>query len=290
MKVILFGNIHQARKNLYVEAVVKKLRALGIGVWVESRFARFITEQMGIDPDGLYVTDEIPTEADLALSMGGDGTFLGTAARVGNTGLPILGINTGHLGFLADASPDCIDEALEMLQQGAYKVEQHTLLEVSKDGQPLLTYPYALNEVAVLKHDISSLIEIRTLVNGELLANYMADGLIVCTPTGSTGYSLSVGGPIIEPRSGSFCISPVAPHSLTSRPVILCDDVEITLIVKSRSHNFLISIDGRSDSYADGTALTLRRAPYTIGVVKVKHQLFFDTLREKMMWGLGGRT
>ena len=236
MKVILFGNTHQARKNLYVEAVVKKMRALGIEIWVESRFARFITEQMGIDADGLHVTDEIPSEADLALSMGGDGTFLGTAARVGNAGLPILGINTGHLGFLADASPDCIDEALEMLQKGAYKVEQHTLLEVTKDGQPLLSYPYALNEVAVLKHDISSLIEIRTLVNGELLANYMADGLIVCTPTGSTGYSLSVGGPIIEPRSGSFCISPVAPHSLTSRPVILCDDVEITLIVKSRSH------------------------------------------------------
>lgn len=289
MEIVLFGNVCQTKKNMYVEAVIEKLRAVSVVIWVESQFARFISERMHIDVSDLRIAETIPDHADMAISMGGDGTFLNTAARVRKLPLPILGINTGRLGFLADVSPDMIDEAIDMVVRGEYTVEQRTLLEARKDGTPLLTYPFALNEVSVLKHDISSLIEIQTLVNGELLTNYMADGLIVCTPTGSTGYSLSVGGPIIEPRSGSFCISAVAPHSLSSRPVILCDDVEITLIVKSRSHNFLISIDGRSDSYPDGTALTLRRAPYTIGVVKVKHKLFFDTLREKMMWGVDRR-
>ena len=150
-------------------------------------------------------------------------------------------------------------------------------------------YPYALNEGATLKHDNSSLIEIDTHINGALLTNYMSDGLIISTPTGSTGYSLSVGGPIIVPRSGTFCLSPVASHSLSTRPVIVCDDVVITLRVRSRSHNFLIAVDGRSESISENTTITLRRAPYAIGVMKVMHQNFFDTLRDKMMWGADQR-
>ena len=289
LKIALFGNQYQTKKNIYVAAVLKKLDEIGADICIEKDFADFIQNELRIDISRYAENTYENFKADYAISMGGDGTFLSTAAKIGNTGVPILGINTGRLGFLADVSPNMIDASFDALNEGRCSIEQRTLLAVEKDGEPLSGYPYALNEVAVLKHDNSSLIEIETKVNNELLTNYMADGLIVCTPTGSTGYSLSVGGPIIEPRSNSFCISAVAPHSLSMRPVILCDDVEITLTVRSRSHNFLVAIDGRSESFHDGTCVTLRRAPYTVGVVKVKHKLFFDTLRDKMMWGVDQR-
>lgn len=289
LKIALFGNQYQTKKNIYVATVLKKLNAIGADICIDKDFAEFIQQELQIDTSCYVNTKDKSFKADYAISMGGDGTFLSTAAKIGNSGIPILGINTGHLGFLADVSPDLIDVALDALNKGNCSIGQRTLIAVEKDGKQLSGYPYALNEVAVLKHDNSSLIEVETRVNGDLLTNYLADGLIVCTPTGSTGYSLSVGGPIIEPRSNSFCISAVAPHSLTMRPVILCDDVEITLTVRSRSHNFLIAIDGRSESFHDGTSITLRRAPYTVGVVKVKHKLFFDTLRDKMMWGADQR-
>ncbi len=288
MKVALYGNVYQTKKNIYVEAVLRKLQQLKADICIEPEFAGFIKERLKISTEHA-TTDTDAISSDIAISMGGDGTFLNTAARIGERGIPILGINTGRLGFLADVSPDFIDSALDAVWRGEYNVEQRAVIAVSKDGKPLGGYPYALNEVAVLKHDNSSLIEIKTCIDGALLTNYMADGLIVCTPTGSTGYSLSVGGPIIVPRSGTFCISAVAPHSLSTRPVILCDDVEISLEVHSRSRNFLISVDGRSESFPDGTVITLRRAPYTIGVMKIKHKNFFETLRDKMMWGADQR-
>lgn len=289
MKIALFGNVYQTKKNIYVKAVLQRLSALGAYVCIEKEFASFIQEQLAVDTSAFEVADVADIMADVAISMGGDGTFLSTAASVGHRSIPILGINTGRLGFLADVSPDMIDDALGMILRGEYVVEQRSVIAVEKDGEPFHTYPFALNEIAVLKHDISSLIEIKAWVNGALLTKYMADGLIVCTPTGSTGYSLSVGGPIIVPHAGSFCISAVASHSLSTRPVILCDDVTISLEVRSRSHNFLISIDGRSESYPDGTVINLRRAPYTVGVIKITHQDFFDTLRDKMMWGVDQR-
>lgn len=289
LKIALFGNVYQTEKNKYVAEVLDKLQAIGAEIFIEKDFSAFIQNTLHIDVSSYSNTDGEDFRADYAISIGGDGTFLSTAEKIGDRGIPILGINTGRLGFLADVSPDMIDDALDALNLGKCATEQRSLLAVEKEGGALESYPYALNEVAVLKHDNSSLIEIKTYVNGDLLTNYMADGLIVCTPTGSTGYSLSVGGPVIEPRNNSICLSAVAPHSLSMRPVILCDDVEITLKVHSRSHNFLIAIDGRSESLPDGVTLKLRRAHYTIGVVKVKHKLFSDTLRDKMMWGVDQR-
>lgn len=288
--VALFGNTFQIKKNRCVVDVIRLLRLSHINICIEQKFADFIVAAHHLDlSDCSIISTQGDFTADVAFSMGGDGTFLGTAARIGRKGIPILGINTGHLGFLADVSPDGISEAIDSVLSGKYIIEQRSLIHVTKDGKPLTTYPYALNEIAVLKHDNSSLIEIRTHIDGNHLTNYQADGLIVCTPTGSTGYSLSTGGPIIVPQSGTFCLSAVAPHSLNIRPVILCDNVDITLEVYSRSHNFLISIDGRSESFPDGTAISLRKADYTIGVIKIKHKHFFDTLKEKMMWGIDPR-
>lgn len=289
LKIALFGNVLQFKKNMHVERVLQKLGSLGVEVCVEEDFCRILNSRLLSCPCTFRPVAAGGIEADLAVSVGGDGTFLATAACVGAKGIPILGINTGRLGFLADVSPDDVGHALEAYIRGDYAVEHHSVIAVEKDGTPLRTYPFALNEVAVLKHDNSALIEIATHIDGKLLNRYMADGLIVSTPTGSTGYSLSVGGPVIVPQSNTFCLSPVASHSLTTRPVVVCDDVEVQLKVESRSHNFLISIDGRSDSFPDGTVITLRRAPYSVKVVKVMHQDFFDTLREKMMWGADRR-
>ena len=291
LKIALFGNVYQTQKNRYVEAIVRMLHKLEAEISVESAFAEFLTTRLGLSLAGCRtIMPGTPlTDFALAISVGGDGTFLNTAARIGGCGVPILGINTGRLGFLADVSPDDIAPALRRLCDGDYIIEPHSVLAVDIDGNPFEERPFALNEVAVLKHDNSSLIEIETTVNGELLNKYMADGLIVCTPTGSTGYSLSVGGPIIVPRSGTLCIAAVAPHSLATRPVVMCDDVEINLRVRSRSGNFLLSADGHSRSLAEGCAISIKRAPHTVGVVKIKHQSYFETLREKMMWGADGR-
>lgn len=172
---------------------------------------------------------------------------------------------------------------------GNYTVKRRSLIAVEVEGYALDIYPYALNEVAVLKHDNSALIEVQTWVDEALMTNYVADGLLLCTPTGSTAYSLSVGGPIMDPQSATFCLSPVAPHSLTMRPVVLRDDMVVRWNVKSRSGNFLLAIDGRSQTFPAGTTVGLRKADYTVPIVKMHPQDFFFVLREKMMWGLDQR-
>ena len=227
--------------------------------------------------------------ADMVISIGGDGTFLKAARRVGRKQIPILGINTGRLGFLADVSPEEMEVTFEEIQAGRYSVEERSVLQLICNDRNLQESPYALNEIAVLKRDSSSMISIRTAINGAYLNTYQADGLVIATPTGSTAYSLSVGGPIIVPHSNTIAITPVAPHSLNVRPIVIRDDWEITLDVESRSHNFLVAIDGSSETCKETTQLTIHRADYSIKVVKRFNHIFFDTLRSKMMWGADGR-
>ena len=225
----------------------------------------------------------------MVLSMGGDGTFLKAASYVGKKNIPILGINTGRLGFLADISPEEMEETFEDIYRGNYKVEDRSVLQVFSESQFLKGYPCGLNEIAILKRDSSSMITIHTSINGAYLTTYQADGLVIATPTGSTAYSLSIGGPIIVPHSKTIAITPVAPHSLNVRPIVVNDDCEITLDVESRSHNFLVAIDGRSETCREGTRLTIRKADYHIKIVKRPNHVFFHTLRNKMMWGADGR-
>ena len=225
----------------------------------------------------------------MVISIGGDGTFLKAASRVGKKNIPILGINTGRLGFLADISPAEMEATFEEIYAGHYTVEERSVLQLICEDKHLQCSPFALNEIAVLKRDSSSMISIRTAINGAFLTTYQADGLIIATPTGSTAYSLSVGGPIIVPHSKTIAITPVAPHSLNVRPIVIRDDWEITLDVESRSHNFLIAIDGRSETCKETTRLTIRKASYAIKVVKRYDHIFFDTLRSKLMWGADTR-
>ena len=226
---------------------------------------------------------------DYVISMGGDGTFLEAANKVGDREIPILGVNMGRLGFLADVLPSEIETTLDHVLRGDHIIEDHTVIKLETNGETVECNPFALNDIAVLKRDSASMISIRAYVNGDFLANYQADGLIIATPTGSTAYSLSNGGPIIVPQSGSLCITPVAPHSLNIRPIVINDTSVIELEVCSRSHNFLVAVDGRSMKMAEETRLTIRKAPYTIKLIKLKSQRYFSTLHEKLMWGADTR-
>lgn len=226
---------------------------------------------------------------DYVISMGGDGTFLEAANKVGDREIPILGVNMGRLGFLADVLPSEIETTLDHVLRGDHIIEDHTVIKLETNGETIECNPFALNDIAVLKRDSASMISIRAYVNGDFLVNYQADGLIIATPTGSTAYSLSNGGPIIVPQSGSLCITPVAPHSLNIRPIVINDTSVIELEVCSRSHNFLVAVDGRSMKMAEETRLTIHKAPYTIKLIKLKSQRYFSTLHEKLMWGADTR-
>lgn len=289
MKFALFGNTYQAKKSAHVIRLLSILKQYNAVVYINREFYHFLVDEQKMDIQAAGVFEGNDFEADMVLSMGGDGTFLKAASQVGNKSIPILGINTGRLGFLADVSPEEMEDTFKDIYNHNYKVEDRSVLQVSSAGQLLKGYPCGLNEIAVLKRDSSSMITIHTSINGAYLTTYQADGLVIATPTGSTAYSLSIGGPVIVPHSNTIAITPVAPHSLNVRPIVINDDWEITLDVESRSHNFLVAIDGRSETCQEGTRLTIRKADYNIKVVKRPNHVFFHTLRDKMMWGADGR-
>ena len=289
MKFALFGNTYQAKKSAHVIRLLSILKQYNAVVYINREFYHFLVDEQKMDIQAAGVFEGNDFEADMVLSMGGDGTFLKAASYVGNKNIPILGINTGRLGFLADVSPEEMEDTFKDIYNHNYKVEDRSVLQVISNGQPLKGYPCGLNEIAVHKRDSSSKITIHTSINGAYLTTYQADGLVIATPTGSTAYSLSIGGPVIVPHSNTIAITPVAPHSLNVRPIVINDDWEITLDVESRSHNFLVAIDGRSETCREGTRLSIRKADYNIKVVKRPNHVFFHTLRDKMMWGADGR-
>lgn len=289
MKFAIFGNNYQAHKSSHAKHLFQLLQERQAQISICREFYHFLTDDMHLHIPEAELFDGDDFTADMVISLGGDGTFLKAASRVGRKGIPILGINTGRLGFLADISPDEMEETFDEIYTNHYKVEERSVLQLKCDHEQLMCDPYALNEIAVLKRDSSSMISIHTSINGAHLTTYQADGLIIATPTGSTAYSLSVGGPIMVPHSKTFAITPVAPHSLNVRPMVICDDWEITLDVESRSHNFLVAIDGRSESCKESTRLHIARADYSVKVVKRFDHVFFNTLRNKMMWGADAR-
>lgn len=237
----------------------------------------------------LFIEPATLEEVDFVLSMGGDGTFLRAVNRIGAREIPIIGVNMGRLGFLADVHPEQLMVMLSEVLAGHYTLENHTVIQLHATCSAGEWNPFALNDIAILKRDTAAMIRISARVDGALLGEYQADGLIVATPTGSTAYSLSNGGPIIVPQSGSLCLTPVAPHSLNLRPIVINDSSKIDLEVESRSHSFLVAIDGRSMKMADGVQLSITKAQHVVKVVKLQGQSFFTTLREKLMWGVDQR-
>ena len=289
MRFALFGNIYQARKSASIQKVLSTIANYGAELYVDMEYYYFLKDNQRLDVNATKVFTGNDFEADFAISMGGDGTFLKTASRVGHKDIPILGVNMGRLGFLADISPDDIEACLQALFSDDYALEPRALIQVEADGAPLGEFNCALNDVAVLKRDTASMISVKASIDSQYLNTYQADGIIVSTPTGSTAYSLSNGGPIIVPGTKVLAMTAVAPHSLNVRPIVLPDSAVIELEVESRSHHFLVAIDGRSEKCKEGTKITLRRAPYEIKVVKRSGHRYFNSLREKMMWGADKR-
>lgn len=289
LRFALFGNTYQAKKSAFINDIIGSLKESGAEVSIDSEFYHFLAEtgRAGLPVDRVFNGNDF--EADFVVSMGGDGTFLKAASRVGSKEIPIIGVNMGRLGYLADVHPEEFHSCVSALNKGSFTIEDRTVIQVSADGYDFSGSDCALNDVAILKRDNASMITIHASINGEHLTTYQADGLVVSTPTGSTAYSLSVGGPIIVPGTHIFSLTAVAPHSLSMRPIVISDESVITLRVECRSHTFLIALDGRSGKCNEGTTLTLRKAPYRIKIVKRQHSTYFSTLREKLMWGADTR-
>lgn len=288
LKFAIFGNTYQAKKSVAVENIIRCLNNYGAYISIDSEYYHFLVEEYNIKLDVNRVFRDNDFDADFVISMGGDGTFLKAVSRVGDKSIPIIGVNMGRLGFLADVCPNDFRYCLETLYSGDYTVESRTLMEVVADAD-FLGSKYALNDVAILKRDNASMISIPTSINGNYITTYEADGLIVSTPTGSTAYSLSNGGPIIVPGTKVFSLTAVAPHSLNVRPMVIADNSELTFQVECRSSHFLLAIDGRSETLPDGSSFSIRRAPFSVKIVKRPGKRYFDTLREKMMWGADSR-
>ena len=289
MKVAVFGNIYRSVLLSHIELLFSYFNDKEVTLLLDNELYEFVEKYGKCDMGSAEIIQNDDFQADLALSIGVDGTFLNTAARIGRKGIPILGINTGRLGFLADVANDEILPALNAVMASRFIIEERTLLFVEASDGTNFNYPFALNEMSILKQDSSSMMSITASVNGQMVHTYQADGLILSTPTGSTAYSMSVGGPIAIPQTQNFILSPIASHSLNVRPLIIPDSWTIDLEVHSRSSCYLVAIDGRSKVLDNNVKLKIIKADYTIKTIKQLNHTFFDTLKNKLMWGVDKR-
>lgn len=289
MRVAVFGNIYRSVLLSRIELIFDYFYDKDVTLLLDKEVFEFVSEHGNCSLESTEIIQNDDFQADLALSIGGDGTFLNTAARIGRKGIPILGINTGRLGFLADVADDEIIPALNAIMASNFIIEERSLLFVETSDGTNFDYPFALNEVSILKQDSSSMMSITASVNGQMVHTYQADGLILSTPTGSTAYSMSVGGPIVIPQTQNFILTPIASHSLNVRPLIIPDSWTIELEVHSRSSCYLVAIDGRSKVLDNNVKLRIVKADYTIKTIKQLNHTFFDTLKNKLMWGVDKR-
>ena len=285
----IFGNTSKALDTPQIVDILDYLVGREADIYIEQNFYHTLLKELKKDFSIAAVFERGNFDVDYVISLGGDGTFLKAASRVGAKQIPIIGVNMGRLGFLANVTSEEVKGVLDSVFEGKYEIEERAVIQLEADGAVLENCPFALNDIAILKRDNAAMISIKASVNGEYLVTYLADGLVISTPTGSTAYSLSVGGPIIVPQSGILSMTPVAPHSLNIRPIVINDTGVIELEVESRSHNFLVAVDGRSLKMAEGTRLTIRKAPYTVKIIKLKNRRYFSTLHEKLMWGADNR-
>ena len=285
----IFGNKHQTKKSESIEKLFDALVKYGDEFIIDEPFYKFIKENGFTvpQPKGFITGDDFT--ADFAISFGGDGTLLRTASRVGRKEIPILGINAGRLGFLTTTANEDIEYVIGKIHKQEFDIEEHNIIEAVTSGARLKNYPFALNEIAIMKHDSSSMMTICVTLNNCDRITYQADGLIVAAPSGSTGYSLSVGGPIIAPNAKVLVLTPIAPHSLSARPLVIDDNTIIDIKVNSRSHNYLIALDGRNEGCEETTSVTVRKAGYKQLIVRRKEHSFVQNLQEKLMWGMDVR-
>jgi len=291
MKVAIYGRNFDKGFNEYVKKFFKVLEDNNFGIIIYNKFYDFLKKEINLSLNSFEVFEkheEIKHDVDLLFSIGGDGTILDAVTFVRDSNIPIVGINTGKLGFLASIGKEEIETALQSILKGEYTIEERSLLKLSSSSGLFSDFPYSLNEIAVQKVD-SAMITVHVYIDGEFLNSYWADGLLISTPTGSTAYSLSVGGPIIIPQSGNFIISPISPHNLTVRPIVLPDTSKLELRLEHRSLNYIASLDHRSMMIKNTEQLSICKANFTIRLIKLNETSFYKTLRNKLMWGVDKR-
>jgi NAD+ kinase len=291
MKIAIFG---KQFGEVFYEYSVKLFRFLEerhVDIIIYRPFYEFLEKEVRISPQvsGYFADNPGLTGVDLVFSIGGDGTFLEAVTYVKDSGIPIVGINSGRLGFLAVISKEEIENALEDIVEGRYKKKKLDLLTAYAGGKPLGSLNFALNELAITKIDSSAMITVHTYLDDVYMNSYWADGLIIATSTGSTAYSLSVAGPILHPETSNFVITPIAPHNLTVRPMVVPNDLEVRLNVEARAGKFLASLDSRSRIFDEHIEIKVRKADFQINVVDLTDQSFYATLRNKLMWGVDKR-
>lgn len=291
MKVAIYGKSFEPDFLPFAKKVFEKLFSLEMSVYIFGPFRDFLLNNFDFSPavEGIFINSpDLPDAIDFMISIGGDGTILDTASLVGEKEIPIIGINSGRLGFLANISREEISTALDAVASGNFSYDERSLMEITKPPNLFGSFNAALNEITIQKKD-SAMITINVFLNNEFVNTYWADGLIISTPTGSTAYSLSVGGPIISPLSETFVISPIAPHNLTVRPLVVEDRHEIKLSINGRGKNFLLSMDSHSVELNNTTEIILKKSKTKVKLVKLKHQDFYSTLRNKLLWGIDKR-
>ncbi len=281
MTIVIFGNWFKKATLDAITHILRFMEERGVNVLLNKE----LRNEMNLREQYRPFTPETDEEIDFALSVGGDGTFLHTASVVGDKNIPILGINYGNLGFLADVQASDLDNILDQIVNNNYTIEQRVLLQVQPSIKTPISIPFALNEVAVMKQELSSMIMVDAYLDGQFLNTYKADGLVISTPTGSTAYNLSVGGPLMMPQTKSLIISPIATHSMNVRPLVIPNDCSIELKIRSRSHNYLLSIDGRSVTLNEDVTLRISKAPHTTKVVQIEGHSFINSLKTKLHWG-----
>ncbi|MEL6810078.1 MAG: NAD kinase [Bacteroidota bacterium] len=289
MKIGIYGQFYHQHSEQYIQLILDALTDHQAEVFIEANFLEILKEHKGISHDvsSMGTFTRLDASYDLFFSIGGDGTILKSVTFVQDLNIPIVGINSGRLGFLATIQKENVTESIQNIIKGKYSISERSLLTV--DTQPsnpnMQPLNFALNEIAVNRKNTTSMIKVETHVNGEYLTSYWSDGLIVATPTGSTGYSLSCGGPVIDPSTNSLIITPIAPHNLNARPLVIPDDCVITLKVSGREESYLISMDSRIATLTNDTVITIKKSSFTIKLVQLLDDSFVKTLRKKLLWG-----
>lgn len=288
MKVAVYGQTNKEDALDAVKELLHELQKEGGEVWIEESFQSVLSAEKNIGTPNTFTIDKgLDRSFDMFVSFGGDGTILRATTYVRNLDIPIVGVNTGRLGFLSTFKKEEVRKVVSEFVNGAYRIVERSLVKVEADfGIPEFhELNFALNEVTVSRKDTTSMITVETFLNDEYLTSYWADGLIISTPTGSTGYSLSCGGPVIVPTAKSLVLTPIAPHNLNARPLVISDDTIIRLRVSGREENHLVSLDSRIASIENGKEIIVKRADFTIKMIEYTSESFLETLRNKLLWG-----
>lgn len=286
MKVAIYGLKASEEQKTSFEEFFAELNRRNIDYTIENEFQKILKDELllDVDSDSFSSYEDLPNSIDLFFTFGGDGTILSAATIIQDKNIPVVGVNTGRLGFLATINLEALSESLENIFSGNYIISSRSLIEVQSDDADI-EFPFALNEITVTRRETTSMITVDAYVNGEFLNSYWADGLIVSTPTGSTGYSLSCGGPIVHPENNTLIITAIAPHNLNVRPYMISDQSVLDLKINSRVGEYFLSLDARNKPLSTDVKLQLRKAKFKIKIVEPNDKTYLMTLREKMFWG-----